>query len=318
MDSSNGSASGTAHQAFPDRDQQTSWSPPRHRRPNPFDLVNSGGLGHRHPSHNMGSEPQEKDASQSRENGGINISAALDLYDKQYLTSQPKSLSGISIRSFALGIVLSTSSTLTLYLLQPITYSSLWRAPFFIAVLSLFHFLEFWTTAAYNTREAKISSFLLSSNGIAYQGAHGFAMLELLLEYYFFPNRWLPAHISRALLFSGLVMIVCGQIIRSMAMKAAGPSFNHIVQSTKRSSHKLVTTGIYSYLRHPSYFGFFWWALGTQLVLGNILGFLLYWGVLYKFFSARIRGEEEYLVGFFGEDYVRFRERTKAWIPFIR
>ena len=48
------------------------------------------------------------------------------------------------------------------------------------------------------------------------------------------------------------------------------------------------------------------------------MGFLLYWVVLYRFFSARIEAEEEYLVGFFGQNYVQFRERTRVWIPFIR
>lgn len=53
-------------------------------------------------------------------------------------------------------------------------------------------------------------------------------------------------------------------------------------------------------------------------MLGNVAGFLMYWAVLYKFFSARIVGEEEFLVGFFGDDYVQFRKRTRVWIPFIR
>ena len=309
MDSTNGSAHGIAHQSFPDDDQNVS-SPPRNRRPNVYNLISSGGIGHRS-SANMSIPHQEKDAADS-------IPAALDLYDKQYLPSQPKSLSGIATRSFLLGISLALSSTLTLILLQPSTYTPLWRAPFFIAILSLFHYFEFWTTAAYNTREAKISSFLLSSNGIAYQGAHTFALLELFLEHHFFPTRsWLPPALSLPLVYVGLVLIISGQTVRSIAMRAAATNFNHIVQSTKRSTHTLVTTGIYRYLRHPSYFGFFWWALGTQLVLGNIASFLLYWAVLYKFFSARIGGEEEYLVGFFGEDYVRFRERTGVWIPFI-
>jgi protein-S-isoprenylcysteine O-methyltransferase len=320
MDSSNDSANGSAHQPFPDNDhdQRTNLSPPRNRRPNPFDLVNSGGLGHRLP-HNMSSQPLEKDPSIPLQSHELSIPAALDLYDKQYLPHNPKSLSGIATRSFLLGISLAISSVLTLYYLQPSTYTPLWRAPFFIATLSLFHYLEFWTTAAYNTREAKVSSFLLSSNGMAYQGAHTFALFELLLSHYFFSSRsWLPPILSLTLLFTGLFLILSGQIIRSMAMRAAGTNFNHIVQSTKSSTHKLVTTGIYSYLRHPSYFGFFWWALGTQLVLGNLMGFLLYWAVLYRFFSARIRGEEEYLVRFFGEDYVMFREKTRVWIPFIR
>ena len=324
MDSTNGSANGSAQQpsCLPSHDPDpTSSYIPRNRRPNPFDLISSGGIGRRYPQ-DTSSQPQENDDTTNEtqtQTNGPSIPEALDLYDKQYLPHQPKSLSGIATRSFLLGITLTLSTLTTLYLLRPSTYTPLWRAPFFLSTLSIFHYLEFWTTATYNTPQASISSFLLSSNGIAYQGAHTFALLELLATSYLFPSwRLLPSHLSLPILYTGLFLIAFGQAIRSMAMKAAGTNFNHIVQSTKKLSHRLVTTGIYRYLRHPSYFGFFWWALGTQMVLGNPLAFVLYWAVLYRFFAVRIKGEEEFLMGFFGEDYVRFRERTRAWIPFIR
>jgi len=86
-------------------------------------------------------------------------------------------------------------------------------------------------------------------------------------------------------------MISLGQAVRSLAMVHAGTNFNHIVQHRKASEHQLVTTGAYHYLRHPSYFGFFWWGLGTQLVLGNTVCFLGYAVVLWRFFSRRISSE---------------------------
>ena len=86
----------------------------------------------------------------------------------------------------------------------------------------------------------------------------------------------------------GILFILVGQYTRSAAMATAGKSFNHVVQSTKKDDHVLITTGIYSFLRHPSYFGFFWWGLGTQLVLGNHICFLAYTIILWKFFATRI------------------------------
>lgn len=44
------------------------------------------------------------------------------------------------------------------------------------------------------------------------------------------------------------------------------------------------------WFRHPSYAGFFYWALGTQLVLQNPISFLGFLIVLWRFFSQRIRG----------------------------
>lgn len=100
-------------------------------------------------------------------------------------------------------------------------------------------------------------------------------------------------------------------------MSQAGSNFNHTVQQQRKSGHELVTQGLYGVLRHPSYFGFWWWGLGTQMVLGNAICFVGYAVVLWRFFSGRIEKEEELLVRFFGEKYVEYRERTTVGIPFI-
>jgi len=100
-------------------------------------------------------------------------------------------------------------------------------------------------------------------------------------------------------------------------MIQAGRNFNHIVAHHKTASHQLVTDGIYGIWRHPSYFGYYWWGLGTQLMMGNGFCFVGYAVVLWRFFSARIRGEEANLIRFFGDEYVQYRKRTWIGIPFI-
>jgi len=100
-------------------------------------------------------------------------------------------------------------------------------------------------------------------------------------------------------------------------MAQAGSNFNHTVQMKRKEGHELVTHGIYAWLRHPSYFGFWWWSLGTQVVLGDGLCLVAYAIVLWRFFNGRIEREEELLVKFFGEEYARYRRRTWVGIPFI-
>ena len=235
--------------------------------------------------------------------------------DRVYFPHQPKSLAGIALRSFCLGISLA-ASVIAILTIVVFTRSPLWRLPFFLATLSLFHFLEFWTTAAYNTRVAEVGSFLLTSNWPGYAIAHTIATFECLLTNVLWPNQtWAPLHSGSVLCFLGLVLVVVGQTVRSVAMVQAGPSFNHLVQHQRSSAHVLVTTGIYGRLRHPSYFGFFWWALGTQLVLGNLISFLGYTAALWRFFITRIRYEEEFLVSFFGEEYVDYRKKVGTKIP---
>lgn len=69
------------------------------------------------------------------------------------------------------------------------------------------------------------------------------------------------------------------------------------------------------YVRHPAYLGFYVWALGTQVILGNPFCLVAYVGVLYRFFSERIRAEEALLVDFFPTEYPRYQKETWSGIP---
>ncbi|PFH56662.1 hypothetical protein XA68_16182 [Ophiocordyceps unilateralis] len=236
---------------------------------------------------------------------------------KPFYPGQPSSLSGIAIRAFSLGIAFATGALLTASILF-LTDSPLWRVPFFLVPLSAFHFLEFWTTAEANTPRAGIDSFLLTANWPSYAIAHSAAFVEAALVGFFFPRRqWAPFHSGPLLVALGLLLVVVGQAVRSCAMLQAGLSFNHRVQTKKAGSHTLVTTGIYALLRHPSYFGFFYWSLGTQLVLGNVVCFAVYAAVLWNFFRARIGMEESKLIEFFQDDYVQYRRRVRTMLPAI-
>ncbi|KAK0121949.1 hypothetical protein ONS95_010223 [Cadophora gregata] len=309
MTSENGSANGSAHPS--DLETSSTRAPPRTSIFNEAaNLINRGGLG---PSTHSQLDTSSQSSTPSQP---LELNSALDVYEKQFLPGQPKSLSGIAIRSFILGLVLSSTLFLSAYLLH--TGRPIWRAPFFITILSLFHFLEFYTTAHANTPSARISSFLFSSNGSAYTIAHTTSLLETLLSHFFLPASVLPIYLHYPILILGLSMVIIGQVVRAVAMLTAGTNFSHVVKHTKAQSHQLVTTGIYSVFRHPSYFGFFWWGIGTQLICGNVLSLLGYAAVLWKFFASRIDGEEELLVKFFGDEYREYRQKTTVGIPFIK
>lgn len=208
--------------------------------------------------------------------------------DRNLYPNGERSLSSISWQAFYLGVIFAASLILGI---QAATYGyKLWRLSAFIGCLSLFHFLEFWTYAAYNTPNVRASSFLLFSNGVSYNTAHTCAALEILISNFFFTGyqQVLCNPLTVAL---GLFLVILGQATRSSAIATAGSNFNHIPQRTKHATHELVTSGVYNWSRHPSYFGFFWWALGTQLLVGNKICLLAYTVALWKFFSDRIRSK---------------------------
>ncbi|CZT24921.1 related to prenyl cysteine carboxyl methyltransferase Ste14 [Ramularia collo-cygni] len=235
-------------------------------------------------------------------------------FDPSLLPNGSRDLSFIGLQAFFLGITLATSILLTLYFLS-IT-SAWWRLSSFVTCLSIFHFLEYYTTARYNAPSTRASSFLLFNNGSAYAAAHTLATLEIILSIIF--PKYHAAGLYRPLtLTAGVTFILLGQTVRSIAMKQAGTNFNHIVATEHRQNHILVTRGMYAYLRHPSYFGFFWWAIGTQLLVGNKVCLVGYAVVLWNFFYTRTIVEERNLVKFFGQQYEEYRKRTGTLIPFV-
>ncbi|CCH41281.1 Lamin-B receptor [Wickerhamomyces ciferrii] len=192
-------------------------------------------------------------------------------------------------------------------------FSSYKPPAFYLMSLSLFHFLEFFVTAKYNPRKVHKESFIIN-NGSSYTLAHTIAIIEVAIEFYFFPNFKKSYPLVKTL---GVLLVIFGQILRSWAMITAGKSFSHLISINRQDDHELVTTGIYSVFRHPSYTGFFWWAVGTQLVLVNpisIVGFIL---ILWFFFKNRIEFEEKFLIKFFGEKYEDYRKTASVYIPFI-
>ncbi|KAJ3045886.1 hypothetical protein HDV00_006152 [Rhizophlyctis rosea] len=139
------------------------------------------------------------------------------------------------------------------------------------------------------------------------------ATVEFFLEWYFLRGLKKFTWVN----WIGLLIVLLAQFLRTAAMVTAGSNFSHIIADEKEHSHQLVTTGIYSIFRHPSYTGFFYWAFALQIVLMNPLCLVAYFFALKMFFSGRIEYEEGTLLEFFGEEYRVYRERTWVLIPFL-
>lgn len=213
-------------------------------------------------------------------------------YDPSLLPNGSRSLSSIGLQAFCLGFTLAFTLCATAWC---VTYGegkahTIWRLPAFFACLSTFHFLEYWTTATYNVPNCRAESFIIFSNGRAYNTAHFLATCEIVVST-FFPSYQRTLVYAPYTLVLGLFLVVFAQMVRSLAMATAGTNFNHTPVKTRKADHVLVTEGVYAWVRHPSYFGFFWWALGTQVLVGNKVCLVGYAVVLWTFFYRRIVGE---------------------------
>jgi protein-S-isoprenylcysteine O-methyltransferase Ste14 len=118
---------------------------------------------------------------------------------------------------------------------------------------------------------------------------------------------------NRALLILGIVAVVAALVMFRLTHKALGRYWSVSLQL--REEHKLITTGIYSRIRHPMYSAFWLWAIAQALLLPNwIAGFagIVGFGTLYL---LRVGHEEKLMVDAFGDEYRAYMERTGRLLP---
>ena len=196
----------------------------------------------------------------------------------------------------------------------------------YILILPLYHVNEFYCTYCYQNPKVTKHSFLIYGN----KGNKHFWFMQFLClwEYLFHSsnifincrNRFaLNPTVSVMLRVAGLSTVIFGLVLRHLAMRTCGMSFDHYIQTRPSDHHVLVVHGVYRWFRHPSYLGFWCFAIGMQLFLHNWLNLVLNTIVLSKFFSVRIQFEEWHLVNkIFGNQYVEYRRKVGLWIPFVR
>ncbi|KAL0102150.1 hypothetical protein PUN28_018584 [Cardiocondyla obscurior] len=213
----------------------------------------------------------------------------------------------VAIRALFLGYVFGIG------ILVSINASLSWQMfGVYMTVLATFHYSEFLAIAWSNPATLSIDSFILN-HSVAYGVAACLSWVEFLIERHYFHEMKMPSVVS----YFGLILCISGEVLRKLAMCTAKHNFNHVVQRHKSDKHELVTHGVYNFCRHPSYVGWFYWSIGTQLILQNPLCFVAYTFTSWNFFRDRVRIEEITLLNFFGEDYVEYQKKVGTGLPFI-
>jgi len=83
------------------------------------------------------------------------------------------------------------------------------------------------------------------------------------------------------------------------------------------AEHRLIDSGPYRFIRHPTYTGALLAFLGLGFCLGNWLSILFLSLPIIAVFLRRVRIEERALLGALGEQYRPYMRRTKRLVPFI-
>jgi protein-S-isoprenylcysteine O-methyltransferase Ste14 len=134
-------------------------------------------------------------------------------------------------------------------------------------------------------------------------------------------SAWLPAYTDRkefwvldgdAVRWLGVVLYAGGGALRLWPVFVLGRRFSGLVAI--QPGHELVTGGIYSRIRNPSYLGLLVMSLGWALAFRSGVGVLLA-ALIVPPLVARIRSEEKLLRAHFGKEYEAYCARTWRLIP---
>ena len=131
-----------------------------------------------------------------------------------------------------------------------------------------------------------------------------------------FSDRWNIAALGDAevVRFLGLVLFAAGFLAMNWAEAALGRQFS--IQVTIQKDHRLVTGGLYRYLRHPRYLGIILFNVGIALVFRSGLGLALA-AALVLVLLWRIHDEEAFMHQEFGRDWETYSRISWRLIPFV-
>ena len=182
----------------------------------------------------------------------------------------------------------------------------------YFITLCIYHYAEFFSELLFHFKDLQKDAFLIYENK-RWVISTGSSFAEYIIEIFFFRKY----KDIKLFFIIGLAMTIIGQYFRIAALFTGKSNFTHKIQMVKRKNHVLVKHGVYSICRHPSYFGFFIWSVGIEIMCINPLCTIAFTYILFQFFKKRIQEEEKYLIKFFGMEYIKYRKSVGILIPFI-
>ncbi len=115
--------------------------------------------------------------------------------------------------------------------------------------------------------------------------------------------------------FIGIGLVWAGLLFRFWAVRTLGVYFSP--RLAVQSGQKMITTGPYRFLRHPSYTGALITLSGLGVSLGNGISLALLLATGLVVYALRIKKEEQMLEQAFGAKYEAYKKKTWAVIPFV-
>ena len=113
----------------------------------------------------------------------------------------------------------------------------------------------------------------------------------------------------------GALLTALGLLFAVWARIEIGRNWSGVV--TIKQDHELIDSGPYALVRHPIYTGLLVAFIGSAIARDewrSVLAVLLAWAALWR----KLRVEERWLTEHFGEQYLAYRGRVPALVPFFK
>lgn len=129
-------------------------------------------------------------------------------------------------------------------------------------------------------------------------------------------SRWLPLGWDGALRHApAATLFGIGAALRLWAIASLGELFD--TRITLHRQHRLIRTGPYRWVRHPSYGGLLLALFGAGIAMGDWLALAAMTLPVAAALGLRIRLEEQALAAHFPFEYADYRRRTWMLVPWI-
>jgi len=124
-----------------------------------------------------------------------------------------------------------------------------------------------------------------------------------------------PGGRTNTVFFIGIAVMLIGMTLRIWSVFTLGKSFRTTIEIDKHQ--KVVSSGPYKLVRHPSYSGWLLICCGYGIAVQNWFSLLV--AVIFPLVALmyRIRVEEAALVSSFGSEYIKYQRCTKKLIPWV-
>lgn len=192
-----------------------------------------------------------------------------------------------------------------------------WQMLMMYATYMVFLLGSVWNTIATGQVSQKVESKSVQKElgASTFLATAGLWLIHPLAIYDFAKSKSLALVLpeTASMLVAGAVLLTAIVLVHH-STRTLGKFFDRLVL---KDDHQLITSGIYSVIRHPIYLAYFLLFSGFALTMQSLYALILFAMAGGVVFSNHIRVEETMMEQRFGSAFREYRARTKKLIPFI-